>query len=59
MALALSQLGDNHPYTVYGAWGYVGVRVVHSVFQALVNKVMVRFAIFSSSSVVLAALTAR
>lgn len=41
------------------AWAYVGLRVVHSVFQATVNKIEVRFALFFFSSLVLAALTAR
>jgi hypothetical protein len=41
------------------AWAYVGLRVVHSVFQATVNKIEVRFALFVVSSLVLAALTAR
>ena len=39
------------------AWTYVGLRVAHSVFQALVNKIEVRFALFFLSSVVLLALT--
>ncbi len=41
------------------AWTYVGFRVVHSVFQATVNKIEVRFALFFLSSLVLAAMTAR
>ncbi len=41
------------------AWGYVGLRVVHSVFQATVNKIEVRFVLFFVSSVVLMGLTAR
>jgi len=41
------------------AWGYVGLRVVHSVFQATVNKIEVRFVLFFLSSLVLAALTVR
>jgi hypothetical protein len=41
------------------AWAYVALRVVHSVFQATVNKIEVRFALFMVSSLVLAALTAR
>ena len=41
------------------AWAYVALRVVHSVFQATVNKIEVRFALFMLSSLVLAALTAR
>ncbi|KAF7195181.1 hypothetical protein HII31_03387 [Pseudocercospora fuligena] len=59
VALSLTLLGDNHPYTEYAAWGYVGVRVVHSLFQSLVNKVMTRFQLFATSSLVLAGLTGR
>lgn len=59
VALALTVLGDKHRYTQYAAWGYVGIRIVHSLFQALVNKIMVRFQLFLGSSFVLAGLTAR
>jgi hypothetical protein len=38
------------------AWTYVGLRVVHSFFQALVNKIEVRFVLFVLSSLVLVAL---
>ncbi|TKA67790.1 hypothetical protein B0A49_06505 [Cryomyces minteri] len=41
------------------AWGYVGLRVVHSLVQAIGNKIMVRFSVFVGSSAVLAGLTAR
>jgi len=41
------------------AWGYVGLRVVHSLVQALVNKIEVRFGVFALSSLVLIALTIR
>lgn len=59
VALALTLAGDRHRYTQYAAWGYVGLRIVHSLFQALVNKLMVRFQLFVGSSLVLAGLTAR
>ncbi|EMF10782.1 uncharacterized protein SEPMUDRAFT_49726 [Sphaerulina musiva SO2202] len=59
VTLALAILGDNHPYTLQAAWTYVGLRIVHSVFQSLVNKVMVRFQLFFSSSIVVGGLTAR
>ena len=39
------------------AWAYVGLRIVHSIFQATVNKVMPRFALFALSSLCLMALT--
>jgi hypothetical protein len=41
------------------AWTYVALRVAHSVFQATINKIEVRFALFFVSSLVLAAMTAR
>ncbi len=41
------------------AWAYVALRVVHSVFQATVNKIEVRFALFLLSSLALLALVAR
>lgn len=41
------------------AWAYVALRVVHSVFQATVNKIEVRFVLFFLSSLVLAAMTVR
>lgn len=41
------------------AWTYVGLRVVHSLVQALVNKIEVRFVIFFLSSLVLLALAVR
>jgi hypothetical protein len=41
------------------AWVYVGLRVVHSLFQALVNKIEVRFALFNLSALVLLVLAVR
>jgi hypothetical protein len=41
------------------AWAYVGLRVAHSVFQATINKIEVRFALFFLSSLVLCALVVR
>lgn len=41
------------------AWGYVGLRVVHSIWQATVNRVPVRFALFVLSTLLLTALTLR
>ena len=37
-------------------WIYVGLRILHSLVQAMWNKVAVRFALFSLSQVVLIAL---
>jgi hypothetical protein len=41
------------------AWAYVALRVVHSVFQATVNKIEVRFALFFLSSLALLGLVVR
>lgn len=38
------------------AWTYVGLRIAHSLWQALVNKIPVRIALFASSSLCLLAL---
>ena len=59
LMISLTLLGDNHEYTYLAAWGYTGIRIVHSLFQSLVNKVRVRFYLFVTSSVVLAGLTGR
>lgn len=59
VALGLALIGDDDPYTEYAAWGYVAIRIAHSLFQAMVNVVVVRFQIFVTSSLVLAGLTGR
>lgn len=41
------------------AWVYVGLRIIHSLWQILVNKVSIRFALFLLSTIVLAALAIR
>lgn len=41
------------------AWIYVGSRVVHSLVQATVNKVVVRFVVFAFGSLVLVCITVR
>jgi hypothetical protein len=59
VALTLALLGDGSTFSLVMAWSYVGLRVVHSLQQALVNVIIVRFAIFSVSSLVLFALALR
>lgn len=41
------------------AWGYVSLRVVHSLWQATVNRVPVRFMLFSLSTFCLIGLAVR
>ena len=59
MALALALSGDESTTSLWLAWGYVGLRVAHSLVQSLQNPILTRFKIFVTSSVVLAALTGR
>jgi hypothetical protein len=46
--LAIS--GGANEFSVYLAWGYTVLRVLHSVWQATVNVVSVRFVLFLLSS---------
>jgi hypothetical protein len=41
------------------AWTYVALRVVHSMFQAMINRIEIRFVLFFVSSLVLLALVTR
>ena len=41
------------------AWLYVALRIVHSIVQATVNVIMLRFAVFMIASVVLLILAIR
>ena len=59
IALSLALLDDTSTMSVALAWSYVALRVVHSLWQALVNRIPVRFALFAVSSLVLFALLAR
>ena len=49
--------GVRRPINVYLAWGYVGFRILHSIFQATVNVVPVRFLIFLLATLCLIGLT--
>jgi hypothetical protein len=53
IALTLALLGEGDGLPYYLAWAYVALRVVHSLVQATVNRVMLRFQIFAASSIVL------
>jgi hypothetical protein len=58
-ALALALLGDHSAISIWLAWSYVGLRVVHSLWQATRNLIVIRFVLFSISSLVLFALAIR
>lgn len=59
VALALALAGDGGGLNAMLAWGYVTIRVIHSLVQALANIIVARFAIFMVGSLVLLALAVR
>jgi len=56
-ALALALMGQGDGLNLMLAWAYVGLRVVHSLWQALTNVIEVRFALFALSTLPLIAMT--
>ena len=57
VALLLAMIGQGDGLNATIAWAYVGLRIAHSLVQALWNRVMVRFGLFLLSSLALIALT--
>jgi hypothetical protein len=55
LTLAFMNFGSGINYWL--AWGYVGLRIVHSLVQATVNVVTWRFALFTLASLCLLGLT--
>lgn len=49
--------GDNSAVSLGFAWGYVGIRILHSLWQALVNTVLIRITLFTLSTVCLLVLS--
>ncbi len=56
LAFYTALAGNGTELTLSLAWAYVILRVLHSVVQTTVNKVMLRFSLFALSSLVLIAL---
>ncbi len=56
VGLVLAIIGQGDGLNATLAWIYVGLRVIHSIVQATVNKVMIRFVLFALSSLALIAL---
>ena len=56
VALVLAIIGQGDGLNATIAWVYVGLRVAHSIVQATVNRVVVRFALFALSTLALMAL---
>lgn len=59
VALTLALLDADAGLNTGLAWLYVGLRVVHSLVQAIVNIIIIRFAIFMAASFVLLVMAIR
>jgi hypothetical protein len=59
VALALVFLNEGSGFNAALAWVYVALRIAHSLVQALINNVMIRFALFALASLVLLGMTIR
>ena len=55
--LALTGQGDG--LNLMLAWGYTGIRVIHSIWQSTVNTLPIRFALFLLSTFCLLAMAIR
>ena len=55
-ALGLALAGQGDGLNLWLAWAYVGLRVVHSLVQALANIILLRFAVFMVASLALLAM---
>jgi uncharacterized MAPEG superfamily protein len=51
--IILAMIGAGTGLNLMLAWGYVGLRIVHSIYQATINKVMIRFVFFLLSTICL------
>jgi hypothetical protein len=56
VAIVLAIVGAGDGMNAKIAWAYVALRIVHSLIQVTVNKVMLRFTAFALSSLALMAL---
>ena len=52
-------VGVSDPLNIWLAWGYVGLRIVHSLIQIVARKVMLRFQVFVLASLMLMIIAAR
>lgn len=59
IAIAIAVAGIADSFFVTCAWAFVALRVVHSLVQATIDVVMVRFGLFALSWLVLAAMSIR
>ncbi|MEL0137051.1 MAG: MAPEG family protein [Halieaceae bacterium] len=59
VVIMLAQMGETSALSINLAWGYAALRILHSFWQANVNTIPIRFALFGSASACLIALAAR
>lgn len=57
VCLVIAFSGTGNGMNAWIAWTYVGLRIAHSLWQATVNKVSIRFLLFALSTLCLVALT--
>jgi hypothetical protein len=57
IALTLALMGFGAGLNYWLAWGYVGFRIAHSIVQATVNVVAIRFPLFALATFCLLGLT--
>ena len=53
VAIVLAMIGQGNGFNATIAWAYVALRIAHSLFQSLINKVAPRFVLFALSSIAL------
>ena len=56
VAIVLAIIGHGDGFNTMLAWAYVVLRVAHSIVQATINRVIIRFALYALSSLALMAL---
>jgi hypothetical protein len=56
LAISLALLGVQKKTALMFAWAYVFLRIGHSIVQALINKIEIRFLLFALSNIPLFAL---
>ena len=59
VALTLAFVGAGSGLNAGLAWAYVVLRIAHSLVHALINKVLIRFALYAAASLVLLVMTIR
>ena len=57
VVVLLTLVGQGDGLNAQLAWAYVGIRIAHSLWQALVNTVPIRFGLFILSTISLVALS--